>query len=224
MSCHEAKLLFSPYLDGAVTGNEMRYLTQHLASCASCRREYGAVQATQRLLSRMGPRKAPSDLALRLRVAISQEVARARRPHLDHLGIRVENILNAFMVPATMGLVTAIVVFVMLMGFLAPLQADNYDVPLMLYSAPQLQQSALGSALDTINDDSLVIEAYVDSNGRVQDYRILSGAKDDEGRLSQVKKNMLIFTTFTRFRPALSMGVPTSGHAVLSFSKISVKG
>jgi hypothetical protein len=34
-------------------------------------------------------------------------------------------------------------------------------------------------------------------------------------------KNLLIFTTF---HPALSMGRPTSGTAVLSFSKISVKG
>jgi hypothetical protein len=34
-------------------------------------------------------------------------------------------------------------------------------------------------------------------------------------------KNMLIFTTF---RPAMSMGRPTPGRAVLSFSKISVKG
>ncbi len=224
MSCYEAKLLFSPYLDGAVTGAQMRDLTQHLASCIGCRREYGALQATQRLLSRLGSRKAPPDLALRLRVAISQEAARVRRPYLDNLGIQLENILNAFMVPATMGLVTAVLVFVMLMGFLAPLQANNSDVPLMLYTAPQLQQSALGSALDSINDDSLVIEAYVDSTGRVEDYRILSGAKEDEARLPQVKKDMLIFTTFTRFRPALSMGVPTSGHAVLSFSKISVRG
>lgn len=226
MSCHDAKLLFSPYLDGVVSGTEMQRVREHLASCGACRQEYRALQATQQLLSRMGRRKAPPDLALRLRVAASQEAARARRPYLDHFGIRLENILNAFMVPATMGLVSAIVVFVMLMGFLAPLQADNSDVPLMLYSAPQLQQSALGSALDSISDDSLVIEAYVDSTGRVQDYRILSGAKEkeDEARLSQVKKNMLIFTTFTRFRPALSMGVPTSGRAVLSFSKISVKG
>jgi len=226
VSCHDAKLLFSPYLDGVVSGTEMQRVREHLASCGACRQEYRALQATQQLLSRMGRRKAPPDLALRLRVAASQEAARARRPYLDHFGIRLENILNAFMVPATMGLVSAIVVFVMLMGFLAPLQADNSDVPLMLYSAPQLQQSALGSALDSISDDSLVIEAYVDSTGRVQDYRILSGAKEkeDEARLSQVKKNMLIFTTFTRFRPALSMGVPTSGRAVLSFSKISVKG
>ena len=73
-------------------------------------------------------------------------------------------------------------------------------------------------------DDSVLIEALVDANGRVQDYRILSQpdsqASDAKGALSQVK-NLLIFTTF---RPALSMGRPTAGRAVISFSKISVKG
>ncbi len=128
------------------------------------------------------------------------------------------------MVPATAGLAAAVVIFVVLMGFMAPLQADNSDVPLMLHTDPQLQQSAFGSALDSINDDSLVIEAYVDSKGRVQDYRILSDSKEDDPLLPQVKKNMLIFTTFTTFRPALSMGRPTTGRAILSFSRVSVKG
>jgi hypothetical protein len=106
------------------------------------------------------------------------------------------------------------------MGFFAlPLLAGNPDVPLMTSTAPQLQQSAFGTPLDSISDDSLVIEAYVDSNGRVQDYRVLS-SPDAKGLPPQVK-NMLIFSTF---RPATSMGQPTSGRAVLSFSKISVKG
>jgi hypothetical protein len=65
-----------------------------------------------------------------------------------------------------------------------------------------------------------VIEAYVDSKGRVQDYRVLSSPQGAKGLPSQVK-NMLIFTTFS---PATSMGQPTSGRAVLTFSKISVKG
>ena len=65
-----------------------------------------------------------------------------------------------------------------------------------------------------------MIEAYVDSNGRVQDYRVLSSPQDAKDLSPQVK-NMLIFTTF---RPATSMGRPTAGRAVLSFSKISVKG
>jgi hypothetical protein len=220
MKCATAKSLFSPYLDGAVTGKEMRALSQHLEACADCRHEYVSLHQTQQLLSKMGCRKPPADLALKLRVAISHEVARSKRPYLSGTLIRLENALNAFMVPATAGLSTAVVIFVLLMGFLAPLQADNPDVPLMLYTAPQLQQSAFGTTLDSINEDSLVIEAYVDSNGRVQDYRILSNPGEAQSLLRQVK-NMLIFTTF---RPATSMGRPTAGRAVLSFSKISVKG
>jgi hypothetical protein len=175
------------------------------------------------LLARVGRRQAPADLGLKLRVAISQEIARSKRPFLGGMMVRLENALNAFMVPATAGLVTAVVIFGLLTFFLAvpgQLQADNDDVPLMLYTAPQLQQSAFGTTLDSINEDSLVIEAYVDSNGRVQDYRILSHPQQAKVLLPQLNR-MLIFTTF---RPATSMGRPTAGRAVLSFSKISVKG
>ena len=224
MTCAQAKPLFSPYLDGAVTGTQMHDLSHHIESCGPCRHQYVSLRHTQQLLGRIGRRKAPADLTLNLRVAISQEVANSRRRALDGVLVRLQNVLNAFMVPATAGLTAAVVTFVVLMGFLAPLQADNSDVPLMLHTAPQLQQSAFGSTLDSINDDSLVIEAYVDSTGRVQDYRILSDSKEDDALLPQVKKNMLIFTTFTTFRPALSMGRPTTGRAVLSFSRVSVKG
>ena len=84
----------------------------------------------------------------------------------------------------------------------------------------ELQQSVFGSTLSSMNTDSLVIEAYVDRNGRVQDYRILSDPGESEQLLPQVKR-MLIFTTF---RPAMSMGRPISSRAVLSFSRISVRG
>jgi hypothetical protein len=224
MTCAQARPLLSPYLDGAVTGKEMRELSQHMESCEGCSRRYASLRQTQSLLARVGPRKAPADLALKLRVAISQEAAQSRRRYLEGMRVRFDNALALFMLPATVGLAAAVVIFVVLMGFLAPLQADNSDVPLMLHTAPQLQQSAFGSTLDSINDDSLVIEAYVDSQGRVQDYRILSDSKEDNALLPQVKKNMLIFTTFTTFRPALSMGRPTTGRAILSFSKVSVKG
>src|SRR6266849_2396134 len=204
MTCAQARPLFSPYLDGAVTGSQMRDLSDHLEFCHRCRQQYVSLRHTQQLLARVGRRKAPPDLALNLRVAISQEVAQSKRRYLDGVLMRLENALDIFMVPATAGLAAAVVIFVVLMGFLAPLQADNSDVPLMLHTAPQLQQSAFGTALDSINDDSLVIEAYVDSKGRVQDYRILSDSMEDDALLPQVKKNMLIFTTFTTFRPALS--------------------
>lgn len=223
MNCGEAKKLFSPYLDGQVSGREMRALSGHMEDCSRCAREYVAVRRTQLLLANLGSKKAPADLALKLRVAISREIAQKRRSRFEGVLVRLENALNAFMVPATAGLVSAVLIFGLLLGFIAlpsQLQASSGDVPLMLYTAPQLEQSVFGTSLGSIGEDSVVIEAYVDANGRVQDYRILSQSEDAKAMLPQVK-NLLIFTTF---RPALSMGRPTAGRAVISFSKISVKG
>ncbi len=223
LQCPRAKRLFSPYLDGAVTGTEMLALQDHLSECVACNREYQALRRTQQLLMSVGRPRVPADLSLKLRLAISRETAQARRGRFEGLMLRLENAFHAFMVPATAGFLSALIIFgIAMVYFVAPstLRADN-DVPLVLVNtAPELQQSAFGMTLDTIEADSLVIEAYVDANGRVQDYRILSDTEKSKEVLPQVKR-MLIFTTF---RPALSMGRPTASRAVLSFSKISVRG
>jgi hypothetical protein len=225
MRCTEAKRLFSPYLDGAVTGKQMLGVERHLAGCAGCQQEYQLLRQTQRMLVSVGRPKAPEDLGLKLRLAISREAAHARQPLLGPL-VRLENALNAFMVPAAAGFLSSLVIFGLVMAFFAipsTLKADNQDVPLvMVQKAPELQQSSFG--MNPINDESLVIEAYIDANGRVQDYRILS-QPDDAKELAPQQKSMLVdFMTFTTFRPALSMGKPTAGRAVLSFSRISVRG
>jgi len=225
MNCAEYKKLFSLYLDGQVSGAEMFALTRHMEACPDCTREYAELRRTQQLLAQLGKAKAkaPADLALRLRVAISRETAQARRSRFEGALVRMSNALNAFMVPATAGAVTAVLIFGLLLGFFAlpqRLEASSSDVPLMFYTGPQLERSVFGTSLGSIGDNSVVIEAFVDANGRVQDYRILSEPDDVRAVMSQVK-NLLIFTTF---RPALSMGRPTAGRAVISFSKISVKG
>jgi hypothetical protein len=223
MTCAQARSMFSAYLDGAITGQQMFALGQHLRKCNPCAGEYNALRETQRLLGKIGRAKAPEDLSLRLRLAISHEAARTRQASFASMRIHFENMLRAFMVPATTGLVVTVLVFGLLAGFITlplPVQADTADVPLMLYTGPELQQSGFGFSMDAISEDSLVIEAYVDANGRIQDYRILSNPGEVKELPHQVK-NMLIFTTF---RPATWMGTPRPGTAVLSFSKISVKG
>lgn len=222
LQCPQARRLFSPYLDGAVTGTEMLALQNHLAGCAECSEHYEGLRRTQQLLTSVARPKVPGDLGLKLRLAISREVAEAKRARFEGLMVRLENALQAFMVPVTAGFLSAVIIFgIAMVYFVAPssLKADN-DVPLvMVNTAPELQPSTFGM-MDSIDDDSLVIEAYVDANGRVQDYRILSDSDKSKSVLPEVKQ-MLIFTTF---RPALSMGRPTPSRAVLSFSKINVKG
>ncbi len=223
LSCDKATELLSPYLDGAVTGTEMRALREHLDACAACTREYTLLRQTQQLLSSAGRPHVPADLGLKLRLAISREAAQTRRPRFEGLRVRLENTLEAFMVPATAGLACAVVIFGLVAAILAipgQLQANSKeDVPLVLNTGPELQQTSFGT-MSSINAESLVIEAYVDSRGRVEDYKILSDPGASQELLPQVKR-MLIFTTF---RPAMSMGHPISSRAVISFSRISVHG
>lgn len=223
MSCTNTKRLLSPYLDGAVTGNEMRALQEHLENCASCLHEYQSLRQTQQLLMSVGRVKEPADLGLKLRLAISREAAVSHHSRYEGMRMRLENTLRAVMVPATAGLACAVLIFGLVTAILAipgEVQANNQDVPLVLNTGPELQQSAFGLSLSSMNTDSLVIEASVDKNGRVQDYKILSDPGESQELLPQVKR-MLIFTTF---RPAMSMGRPISSKAVLSFSRVSVRG
>ncbi len=167
-----------------MTGTEMLALQDHLSDCGTCIDEYQALRRTQQLLASVGRPKVPADLGLKLRLAISREAAPAKRARFEGLRVRMENALQAFMVPATAGFLSALIIFgIAMVYFVAPstLRADN-DVPLvMVNTAPELQQSAFGMTLDTIEADSLVIEAYVDANGRVQDYRILSDTGKVQG-------------------------------------------
>ncbi len=223
MNCRQAKGLLSSYLDGAVTGTQMQGVQEHMEDCSACRHEYKMLRQAQQLLMSMGRVQAPADLGLKLRLAISREAAQARRPQFEDLRLRVENTLKAFMVPATAGLACAVLIFGLVTAILAmpgQAQANTQDVPTMLNIGPELQQSAFGINLSSMDTDSLVIEAYVDENGRVQDYKILSDAGASQQILPQVKR-MLIFTTF---RPAMNMGRAIPSRAVLSFSRISVQG
>ena len=146
----------------------MQGLQRHLDQCAACMREYRLLRQTQQLLMSVGRVQEPADLGLKLRLAISREAAETRRPRFEGLRMRVENTLNAFMVPATAGLACALLIFGLVTAILAmpgEVQANNQDVPLVLNTGPELQQSVFGTTLSGMNTDSLVIEAYVDGTG-----------------------------------------------------------
>ncbi|MBV9086762.1 MAG: zf-HC2 domain-containing protein [Acidobacteriaceae bacterium] len=215
--------MFSLYLDGAITGRQMRDLGEHLNDCTACRADYSELRRTHTLVTALGTRKAPAELALKVRVALSREIASDRRSPLQNLAVHLENALNAFMLPATAGVVSAVICFGLLIGVLAfpaSLVGSRDDVPTLLYTPPQLQALPPDLALVAPSPDPVVVETLVDANGRVQDYRIISGPGNHD-TLRPELNNIMIFTTF---RPATSFGVPTQGRAVISFAKINVKG
>jgi len=218
MNCKKVLSLLSLHLDGVLEISQARAVDGHLEGCAQCHSEFASLRQMKKVISAVGRKQAPSDLALRVRLAISREASAVRVSPFEKLRFRLETALNAFMVPATAGLLSAVVFFGLLIGFFALPSLSN-DVPTMLYTPPELAMAPFGLS-NSISSDSLVLEAYVDAHGRVQDYRVLS-APNDTAVVDQQIKNMLIFAIF---RPATSFGRPTAGRVVLSFSHINVRG
>jgi Putative zinc-finger len=211
MTCTEVRPLFSSYLDGVVSGAEMHQVAGHLEECAPCQHEYTSLETTRAMVAALGRKQAPAELPLRLRVAIASERSRTWRRMAQSLAVRLENACNLFALPATAGVITAIIFFAALIGFFVPVPATADDVPTQLYIPPRLEMS--GYFDDLTLDSPVVVEAFVDTSGLVANYRIISGRDDDEVRV-QLTPALLR----TKFAPAQSFGKSVPGRAVITFS------
>jgi hypothetical protein len=68
-------------------------------------------------------------------------------------------------------------------------------------------------------NNPLVVLAFVNGEGRVYDYKIVSGNMDSKTR-SQLEDSLV----FSVFAPAQAFGQPVRGTLLLSFSGVSVPG
>lgn len=226
-TCQRSRSRFSAYLDGAVSGVEMQKLRRHLDTCESCRGEFQSLRRVQSTVASLGRVRPPDDFALRLRVAISQERMRTPRHAFTRLSVRWENTLAPFLLRASAGLASAVLLVgtvALLIGTLAapePLAAR--DEPIGMATSPRLLYSHVPfGPLDadppaSAIQGSVVVRAFVDSRGRVYDFRVISGATDAPTHAAL--ENKLLFSTF---EPARVFGQPVPGTVLLSFADISV--
>jgi anti-sigma factor RsiW len=226
IGCSEVQTIFSEYIDGRLNGRRMQEIAAHLNECRECARECQSIQDVQRSLAELGPVPEPRDLLLRVRVAVSHERARSMRSPWEVFQLAWKNTVGPFLLQAAAGFASAVLllgtVVVLVTMFTQPESARaSKDEPLGKASAPRLLYLSSGVASDEINAiaNPVVVEAYVNDEGQVYDYRILSGPTDQATR-SEVE-NMLLFSVF---EPARFFGQPVRGLAVLSFAGVSVRG
>jgi hypothetical protein len=222
--CKKYQSSFSAYLDGAVSGKQMQRIARHLEDCPGCAQEFSALRAMQQSLAVLGPAKAPADLGLRLRLAISHEQARRRTNWLETLGVKWDNAIRPMLVQVSAGLAGTVILIGgigLLLGMVAapePVMAN--DEPLGAMTAPHYLYSPVSPhAIVTDHDSVIVVEAYVNSQGRVYDYNIVSGP-DDPAVNGQIVDQLMMSV----YEPASVFGTPVRGRVVLTFSGISVRG
>ena len=224
--CSAIQTRFTEYLDGRLSGREMQRMAAHLESCRVCGAEWDSLQQMQSSLAGLGPVPEPEDLLLRVRVAISHERARSMRSPFHALNLAWRNTVGPFLLQAAAGFASAVLllggVILLVTMFAQPESARaNPDEPLGSATAPRFLYLSSVVGGNPIGDVSVpvVIEAYVNPQGQVYDYRIVSGPVDQTTR-EQVE-NLLLWS---RFEPARRFGEPVPGLAVLSFSGVSVHG
>ena len=185
-SCNSIQPKFSDYLDGRLTGHEMQDIAAHLDACEDCAREWKALKQTQMSLAALGPVQQPEDLLLRIRVAISQERARSRRPAA---------VLEAGLGKHSGAVPAAGLRLVLRARFCCwaqlrcwwgclpgpRLRGVKMNPSGMATSPHFLYLSSAITSNDQIREGGgpVVVEAYINGQGEVYDYRIVSGPIDD---------------------------------------------
>jgi Putative zinc-finger len=231
MNCQQARRHLPGYLDGAMASQQHFYVRGHLETCADCREELESFRRLSVCLANVQRVDAPADLAWRIHVQASQ--ASTLRGQMRHAWSRAslifENIFRPLAVPATGGIVTALVVFALLVQNVlvgVPVGFVPNDLPLNLVQPAQLESLAPfglpGIVATEGKDDSgrLVLEATLNAHGDVVSYKILSGPSDP-----LVQRQLDQILLFSRFRPRLNFGRPTDGGRVLlGFSEVRVRG
>jgi len=240
MKCTTVRTKLAGYLDDAIAKGarpqDRVAIREHLELCAACRTELQRYRKLSVLLSRTPRFVPPADLAARIRVAAAEARASESffdrwRRWRDHTLVVLDNVLRPLTVPATGGFFSAILVFVMVLQLIAPglsVQAVANDVPLDILRPAELitlsdypqswapEQHDVELALP----HGLLVDVTVDAGGRMVGYQILAGPTSVDLR-HQLDQMLL----FSRFRPMMSFGRPTTGgHVILSFSAVHVRG
>jgi anti-sigma factor RsiW len=232
MNCRQAERYLPGYLDGAISPRQHSLVREHLVACEGCNVQLERFRRLAVCLASVAPAPPPVDLAVRIRMRAVQSGAPWAdvRRWWSRTVVSFENILKPLAVPATGGILTALVAFVLIVqNILVGVPMTGIvpnDLPLNLVQPARLESLApfpvpgvVGSAAHSESGE-LLLEATLNASGEVVYYKILSGP-NDQAVQRQLDQVML----FSRFRPQLSFGRPQAGGRVLvSFSEVRVRG
>lgn len=213
-SCIEIRNHYSDFLDGLCQPEALKSIRFHLTYCLACEAELARRQALRADLRGLARLQVPPELALRLRVSLSHHL---HRNVLGRMVVRLDNFFRPLLLPATGGILTAMVCFGIFMGAGAPPVSHVPDVSFQVGTPPRVDK--LMPMTFSNEDQAVVVVTTIDAGGRLKDYRLLSGRPSPE--LTHHLDRMLFFS---RFAPATTLGKPTEGQMVLSLRRITVRG
>jgi anti-sigma factor RsiW len=219
MNCNTVQDSLSDHLDGCLSDQKRQDVVMHLNRCEQCGSRLREMERVRLALRTLPKKTVPESVAVALRVTASRERARAlaRRtfePLFWRARLWVDNLMRPLALPFAGGLVSAVVLFAVLLPTFAfrPIISGN-DPPVRLFTEPAIKAQMPFS----FDDDDVVVKVIVDGQGRMADYAIVEGPSlVNNPVLRRLIERKLLFTDFT---PATSFGSPTVGTLYISFQR-----
>ncbi len=135
----------------------------------------------------------------------------------DRFHLCVENMMRPLALPFAGGLVSAVLLFGMLVPSFAAKRDLSNDVRVDRFTEPAVKQWDPFSLPDT----DCAVEVVVDEQGRMIDYTIdAKSSVANNAEFRRLIENKLLFISFT---PATTYGQPTTGRVFIYFSGLHVK-
>lgn len=212
-NCIEIRNHFSDYADGLCERDVLRSMRFHLAHCQSCQRELDLRNTIREDLRSLPIQHVPPEVSLRMRVMVSQHL---HRNFLAHVALFLENAIKPLMLPASAGVLTAIICFGLILGAQV-IPANIAGEAQEIATPPRVR--ALGPIKLLTDEQAVVVVTHVDAEGRVSYYQVLSG---QQSPVLMQRLNRMMNSSY--FKPATIYGKPTDGQVVLSLRRITVRG
>jgi hypothetical protein len=169
------------------------------------------------MLRSLPPRVPPAGLTTSLRVIASRERQKLVESRslgqvfalwLDRTRFRLRDMLRPLMLPATGGVLSAVVLFSMWVVPTYPLRAKMaVDIPTSLKTIPITEPFNASTGFT----DSVLVDVEVDDQGRFVDYQVVSGASAVSDPATRRRMENLLLSI--KFAPATSFGMPMAGKA-----------
>ena len=225
MSCRFARSLIAAYVEGQLDPARRWVVRRHLLACTACYEDYEHSEAVGDLVERVEPRAVPPDLRVQIMSAVSRHSV---RDHWLRWKAGFSNLMRPIAVPAAGGLLSALVLFGILMsGLAASGPGLNSDVPITYFATTWVTDPSLRSPPPFGIDENVVVEAFVDGRGAVYDFRVVrlpATHPADRAKLKSELANVLLTASFD---PATIWGQPVRGKMLISFqapTQVIVRG
>jgi len=207
MTCESVQERISSLVDGMLSSEERDNVLAHMDACRSCGARSKAAQTLRASLRRLDRAPIPATLAMQLRVLASHERVRqlARASYstrilywASRVRLQVDNLMRPFAVPVAGGVLSALLLFGVLVSNLSFRHTFTTEPPLSLSSDPDgriVDWMGVLPRLEPVNSvvtgDATVVELTIDDHGRVADYEVR------QGRLTPAIKDFILLSTFT---------------------------